>query len=87
MKPTDEIDAVGFSIWGVALEPGKALSTPQNFYRQDITHAHLPNPRPSDSSRRGGVLFKSGSNFFVWQFGSGRNSARAESPSRRVVNA
>ena len=56
-------------------------------FRQDITRAHLPEPRPSDNRRGAGLFFDSGSNFFVWQFGSGRNSARAESPSRIVVNA
>lgn len=48
-----------------ALEGFRALAV---FTNEITTHAHSPKPRPSDQSRRGGVLFKSGSNFFVWQF-------------------
>lgn len=68
MNPSAEIKAVGIAFGGQASQPGKVLPGYQKFYRQDITHAHLPEPRPSDQSRRGGFLFKSGSNFFVWQF-------------------
>lgn len=88
MKPTAGTDAVGFSIWGVGLEPGKALPASQNFYDKTThAHAHSPQPRLSGSHRGAGLRFNSGSIFFVWQFGSGRNSARAEFTSRRVVNA
>lgn len=68
MKPAAGTDAVGFSIWGVGPRPGKVLPILQNFSDKTIhAHAYLPARLP-DSSRGGGSLFKSGSNFFVWQF-------------------
>ena len=88
MNPSAEIKAVGIAFGGQASQPGKVLPGYQKFHDEiKHAHAHSPQPRLSGSHRRAGLRFDSGSNFFVWQFGSGRNSARAESPSRIVVNA
>lgn len=41
MKPTAEINAVGFSIWGMGLRPGKVSPISQNF--NDMTSRITPN--------------------------------------------
>jgi len=72
MKPTAEINAVGFSIWGMGLRPGKVSPISQNFYDKTThAHAHSPQPRLSGSHRGAGLRFDSGSNFFVWQLHRG----------------
>ncbi len=68
MKPTAEINAVGFSIWGMGLRPGKVSPISQKFYDKTThVHAYLPQPRLSGSHRGAGLRFDSRSNFFVWQ--------------------